>query len=260
MNRDRLRKLIILAASLAEDDPLRLKVQQFLISADVDLKKMAQTLFEQQNELRSLINASATAPAALEGRLLNVPRSEANLRSRTTIKRYWGWIGAAAALVLLVMVICGWVAHLRSVRRTQIAQFLAALPQPRELTSAPGLPAKAISAVAPLHLPFKAVIPAYHGFNLVGYSIIHVGDRTGLVTYWRSRMKRPCTLVQLPAALARQLNIRKSLTLHVRNTTGAMAATVTIWADPIAHCAWAQILPGDVSFYQPDLTYGGHPI
>ena len=260
MNRQRLRKLIALTASLAKDDPIRRKVAEMLASADAETKKFAQSMFDQQKQLQNRLNSQANVPDDLEARLLALPDAGAKPRRSKTIKKYYVFMASAAAVLLVAVLTFAFIKHQELLQKINAAAQIAALQHVPLKSPQPNMPAMVAAAAARLKFPFASVVPVYPSFHLVGYSVAKVAGQPGLVTYWRSQFGRPCTLVQLPQAFAKRLAIHRPTVLHVRDSTGTITATVTIWEDLTAHCSWAEVLPGDANFYRPRLLLHGRPI
>jgi hypothetical protein len=260
MNRQRLQKLIALTASLSKGDPLRRKVVEMLVSADDDTKKFAQSMFDQQKQLQARLNTPANVPDELETRLLALPDAKAKPPRATNIKKYYWFMASAAAVLLAAVLAFAFLKHQKFLQKISVAAQIAALQHVPLKSSLPNMPARVAAAAARLKFAFTPVVPAYPGFQLVGYSVAKVVGQPGLVTYWRSEFGQPCTLVQLPQKFARQLAIRRPTVLHVRDATGTITATVTIWEDSTAHCSWAEVLSGDTNFYRPGLLLHGRPI
>jgi|GEM_PF-6803954 len=258
MNRNRLKKLIVLVATLSDDDRLRRNVMDMITKADAETKAFAQATFDQQKKLKALLHSSANATAKLESRLLNIPNAGKDIRRENIFNKYYLWVGAAALFIFVAVLFEVWLKHSQWAQRLRVARQLAALVHTPMKTLPASQPPNAGSAAS--RLPFNAIVPIYTGFKLIGYSTAKVSGQAGFITWWKSQMGRPCMLVQLPPEFAARLQIRRPLTFHVRDSAGIVTATVTIWRDTIAHCSWAQVLPGDVNFYRPLLLMHGRPI
>ncbi len=261
MNHLRLRQLISAVACLRRDDPLRIKAEERLKTATDETQKQAARTFARQEQLSQKL-ASSPPPENLPAKLLDIPRQhQPGSNRRPFLHIHWLKLACAAALI-----IASWIAvrlvleHDLSVRRYALATSLAHLKLPKPSGTAPHVRRSARAVAAQLHLGFKAEIPHYVGYRLTGFAVLAVGGRKGLVTSWRNEMGRPCTLVQLPGSLAQKLSVNKPVVIHVKNSTGLITATVTVWKDDRAGCMWAEILPGDVNFYFPRLTLHGQPI
>lgn len=262
MNHLRLRKLISAVACLRRDDPLRMKTQERLKTATDEMQKEAAQIFDRQYRFAQKLASSLPPPDNLRAKLLDIPHQhQTDSDHRSMLRAHWVKLACAAVLVL-----ASWIAvHLvvernLSARRYAFATTLAHLKLPKLSGTAPHIRRSAEAISAHTGMGFKAVIPHYVGYRLTGFAILAVGGQKGVVTSWRSEMGRPCTLVQLPGSLAQKLSVHKPVVIHVKNSTGLITATVTVWRDDHAGCTWAEILPGDVNFYFPRLTLHGQPI
>ncbi len=262
MNRKRLQKLIELVAPLAKNDPVRMKVENLLQSADPELKAYAEKIFTQHDEVVRRLQNPTHPPADMTAGLMAIATPPtAKLKPPRRLTAPWLVLSTAAVIILLgILAALLIVRHNQWQRRESAAAELARLQHGPLNPSSPLALKTARAGLALLKLPFHAIIPRYRGFELTGISVTTVSNDKGLVTRWRSKMGRPCILVQLPQKLAKHLAIGRPRVIHVRDSTGIVTATVTIWRDSTAQCTWAQILPGDVMFYKPILTVGGRRI
>ncbi|MGC8559101.1 MAG: hypothetical protein ACP5O1_00295 [Phycisphaerae bacterium] len=262
MNHLRLRKLISAVASLRRDDPLRVKTEERLKTTGTEIQKEAAQIFARQEQFTQKLASSPPPPDNLCAKLLDIPHQhQTDSDHRSFLHAHWMKLACAAVLVL-----ASWIAvHLvvernLSTRRYAFATTLAHLKLPKPSGTASHVRRSAEAIAAHTKMGFKAVIPHYVGYRLTGFAVLAVGGRKGLVTSWRNEMGRPCTLVQLPGSLAQKLSVNKPVVIHVKNSTGLVTSTVTVWKDDRAGCTWAEILPGDVNFYFPRLTLHGLPI
>ena len=261
MNHLRLRKLISAVACLRRDDPLRMKIEERLKTVTDEMPKEAAQMFSRQDQFKQKL-ASSLLPENLPAKLLDIPRQhQTDSDHRSFLHAHWVKLACAAVLVLATWISVHLVVERNlSARRYAFATTLAHLKLPTLSGTAPHIRRSAQAIAAHTKMGFKAVIPHYVGYRLTGFAVLAVGGRKGLVTSWRNEMGRPCTLVQLPGSLALKLSVNKPVVIHVKNSTGLITATITVWRDNRVGCTWAEILLGDVNFYFPRLTLRGQPI